>query len=108
GTHKLWAFIAIISLASCSMLTASITLKWSPLDLKQQKDFLDADLDLLDLEERVKMVMQMWDTYQQHAATTARLSSFWREAFGAAYQQLASDVSAVRDAAFVEIAQMSF
>ncbi|KAK4387526.1 hypothetical protein Sango_2359200 [Sesamum angolense] len=59
-----------------------------------------------DVEEREKMVRQMWNAYKHSSAI--RLPSFWRDAFGAAYQDLTSEVASVRDAALSEIAKMSF
>lgn len=58
-----------------------------------------------ELEEREKLVRQMWDVYTQ--SKTARLPSFWLEAFEAAYEELTSDVPGVRNAAVSEIARMS-
>ncbi|KAL0432426.1 UNVERIFIED_CONTAM: hypothetical protein Slati_2576900 [Sesamum latifolium] len=67
---------------------------------------IHGDLDILDVDEREKMVMQMWNAYKH--SSTIRLPSFWRDAFGAAYQDLTSEVASVRDAALSEIAKMSF
>lgn len=52
------------------------------------------------------MVRQMWDVYKH--SSIVRLPSFWRDAFGAAYQDLTSEVASVRNAALLEIAKMSF
>ncbi|KAL2249722.1 UNVERIFIED_CONTAM: hypothetical protein Sindi_2445900 [Sesamum indicum] len=52
------------------------------------------------------MVTQMWNVYKH--SSIARLPRFWRDAFGAAYQELTSDVASVRNAALLEIAKMSF
>lgn len=51
------------------------------------------------------MVRRMWDVYTHSAAN--RLPRFWSEAFEAAYEQLASEVRGVREAAVSEIAKMS-
>lgn len=48
----------------------------------------------------------MWNVYKY--SSIARLPTFWRDAFGAAYQDLTSDVAGVRNAALLEIAKMSF
>lgn len=58
-----------------------------------------------ELEEREKLVRQMWDVYT-HSKTT-RLPSFWLEAFEAAYEELTSDVPDARNAAVSEIARMA-
>lgn len=49
----------------------------------------------------------MWDAYSRTHTKSVGLPKFWWEAFEAAYQQLVSDVPAVRDAAVSEIAKMS-
>ena len=53
----------------------------------------------------MKLVKHMWNIYTH--STTTKLPRFWQEAFEAAYESLASDVPAVRDAAVAEIAKMS-
>ncbi|XP_051123902.1 uncharacterized protein LOC127246511 [Andrographis paniculata] len=110
GKYKLWALAAIILLALWSMFTGTVTLKWSGLDLKHSSHDSDAsihaDLDVLDVDEREKMVRQMWDVYKH--SSIVRLPSFWREAFGAAYQDLTSEVANIRNNALLEIAKMSF
>ncbi|KAL0351883.1 UNVERIFIED_CONTAM: hypothetical protein Scaly_1577000 [Sesamum calycinum] len=110
GKYKLWALAAITLLALWSMYTGSVTLKWSADNLTTSSDDLDhsihGDLDVLDVDERVKMVTQMWNVYKH--SSIARLPRFWRDAFGAAYQELTSDVASVRNAALLEIAKMSF
>ena len=55
--------------------------------------------------EREKVVRQMWDLYCH--SSTIRLPWFWQEAFEAAYEDLTSEVPALRDAAVSEIAKMS-
>lgn len=56
------------------------------------------------MEEREKVVRHMWEVYIH---SSNRLPRFWSEAFQAAYDSLASDVPAVRDAAISEIAKLS-
>ncbi|KAL2489380.1 hypothetical protein Fot_42672 [Forsythia ovata] len=110
GRYKIWVLGAIVLLALWSMFTTSVTLKWSTVNLKHSSDGLDStihgDLDVLDVDEREKMVRHMWDVYSH--STSIRLPSFWREAFEAAYQDLTSEVAGIRDAAISEIAKMSF
>lgn len=107
--YKFWALAAILLLAFWSMFTGTVTLKWSAGNLNPLSDHFDSpihtDLDVLELEEREKLVRQMWDVYTQ--SKTARLPSFWLEAFEAAYEELTSDVTGVRNAAISEIARMS-
>ncbi|KAL3845231.1 hypothetical protein ACJIZ3_002634 [Penstemon smallii] len=59
-----------------------------------------------DVDEREKMVRQMWNEYKH--SSISRLPSFWRDAFGAAYQDLTNEVPSVRNSALLEIAKMSF
>ncbi|KAL0391979.1 UNVERIFIED_CONTAM: hypothetical protein Sradi_2420700 [Sesamum radiatum] len=110
GRYKLWALGAIFLLAVWSMFTGSVTLKSSAVNVKHPSGDLGSsihgDLDILDVDEREKMVRQMWNAYKHSSAI--RLPSFWRDAFGAAYQDLTSEVASVRDAALSEIAKMSF
>ncbi|KAL0369070.1 UNVERIFIED_CONTAM: hypothetical protein Scaly_1125900 [Sesamum calycinum] len=132
GRYKLWALGAIFLLAVWSMFTGSVTLKSSAVNVKHPSRDLGSsihgDLDILrvkeqcfeiyskhwqltkgmspDVDEREKMVRQMWNAYKHSSAI--RLPSFWRDAFGAAYQDLTSEVASVRDAALSEIAKMSF
>ncbi|XP_073021478.1 uncharacterized protein [Primulina eburnea] len=110
GKYKLWALVAIVLLALWSMFTGSVTLKWSGADLKSSSHELDpsihGDLDVLDVDEREKMVRQMWNVYKH--SKIVRLPRFWRDAFGAAYQDLTSEVSSVQDTALLEIAKLSF
>ncbi|XP_073136080.1 uncharacterized protein [Henckelia pumila] len=110
GKYKFWALAAIVLLAFWSMFTGSVTLKISPVDVKLSSRDLDSsahsDLDVLDVEEREKMVKEMWNAYKY--SSIIKLPSFFRDAFGAAYQDLTSEVSSVRDAALLEIAKMSF
>ncbi|KAJ4824402.1 hypothetical protein Tsubulata_036119 [Turnera subulata] len=106
--YKFWVLAAITLLALWSMLTGTVTLKWST-NLAHLSDELDLqthdDLDVLEVEEKEKVVRRMWGVYTQSAKT--RLPRFWREAFEAAYEALASDVPAVREAAVTEIAKIS-
>ncbi|KAG9150409.1 hypothetical protein Leryth_014586 [Lithospermum erythrorhizon] len=107
GRYKLWALAAIILLALWSMFTGSITLKWSSGNLTRVSDELDfhEDFDILEVEDQEKKVRQMWNIYTH--GNNIRLPSFWQLAFKAAYEDLASEVPATRNAAIAEIAKMS-
>ncbi|XXG81368.1 hypothetical protein AAC387_Pa09g2021 [Persea americana] len=109
GRYKIWALAAILLLAFWSMFTGTVTLKWSAGNLNRLSDDIDApirdDLDVLEMEEREKVVRHMWDVYTH--SRRIRLPRFWQEAFEAAYEELASDAADVRDAAVAEIAKMS-
>ncbi|OIW03482.1 hypothetical protein TanjilG_14707 [Lupinus angustifolius] len=111
GHYKLlWVLSAIIILAVWSMLTGSLSLKWCAENLTRfSHDFVSSttfdDLDILEMDEREKVVRHMWDVYTHSRST--KLPHFWSEAFHAAYEHLVSDVPGVRDAAFSEIAKMS-
>ncbi|XP_019444757.1 PREDICTED: uncharacterized protein LOC109348685 [Lupinus angustifolius] len=108
GRYKFWALAAILILALWSMLTGTISLRWSG-NLNSLTNDIDTpihdDLDVLEMEEREKVVRHMWDVYSN--SRRIRLPRFWQEAFEAAYEELTSDVSGVRDAAINEIAKMS-
>ncbi|RWW77685.1 hypothetical protein BHE74_00014142 [Ensete ventricosum] len=58
------------------------------------------------MEERAKVVRHMWDVYA-HSHSNGRLPRFWQQAFEAAYEELAGDDPASRDAAVAEIARLS-
>ncbi|KAG2666631.1 hypothetical protein I3760_15G072600 [Carya illinoinensis] len=107
--YKFWALAAILLLAFWSMFTGSVTLKWSTVDLTRFAGDTDSlihdDLDILEVEERQKVVRHMWDVYTQ--SKSIRLPKFWQEAFEAAYELLVSETPGVRDAAVSEIAKMS-
>ncbi|XP_050267417.1 uncharacterized protein LOC126712213 [Quercus robur] len=107
--YKFWALAAILLLAFWSMFTGSVNLKWSAANLARFSDHHHSlthdDLDILEVEERKKVVRHMWDVYTQ--SKSIRLPKFWQEAFEAAYEHLTSDVQGVRDAAVSEIAKMS-
>ncbi|KAJ1419711.1 hypothetical protein SESBI_14844 [Sesbania bispinosa] len=109
GHYKFWVLAAIILLALWSMFTGSLTLKWSAGNLTRFSHDFDSttldDLDVLEVEEREKVVKRMWDVYTQ--SSTTRLPRFWSDAFHAAYEQLVSDVPGVRDHAVSEIAKLS-
>ncbi|GAA0169567.1 hypothetical protein Leryth_003648 [Lithospermum erythrorhizon] len=107
GKYKLWALAAIILLALWSMFTGSVTLNWSAGNLTSISDELDfhQDFDILEVEDREKKVRQMWNLYTH--SNSLRLPSFWQLAFKAAYEDLASEDQATRDAAVSEIARMS-
>jgi hypothetical protein len=57
------------------------------------------------MEDREKVVKHMWDIYTN--SRRIRLPKFWQEAFEAAYEELTSDASDVKEAAIAEIAKMS-
>ncbi|KAL2520607.1 hypothetical protein Fot_24530 [Forsythia ovata] len=109
GRYKFWALAAILLLAFWSMLTGTVTLRWSAGNLNRLSDNLDPpardDLDVLDMEEREKLVKHVWDVYTN--SRRIRLPGFWQEAFVAAYEDLTSEVPEVREAAISEIARMS-
>ncbi|KAJ1384942.1 hypothetical protein SESBI_42091 [Sesbania bispinosa] len=98
--YKLWFLAAIIMVALWSMFTGSVILKWS----EGNHSLIREDLDVLEVEEREKVVRHMWDVYTHRHNP---LPQFWSEAFQAAYHHLVSDVPAARDAAVSEIAKMS-
>ncbi|KAL7141757.1 hypothetical protein ABFS83_08G075100 [Erythranthe nasuta] len=104
--YKCWALAAILLLAFCSMLTATVSLRRSAGDFSRLNDSPAVEfLDVLDLEEREKLVKQMWDVYTGSHRTG--LVGFWQDAFVAAYEDLSSDAPLVRDIAISEIAMMS-
>ncbi|KAF8022836.1 hypothetical protein BT93_F0374 [Corymbia citriodora subsp. variegata] len=110
SSYKFWVLAAILLLAFWSMLTGSVTLKWSAGNLARfSSDLLRSpsfeDLDVLEVEEREKVVRHMWDVYTQ--SKSSRLPKFWRDAFQAGYEFLTSDAPGVRDVAVSEIAKMS-
>lgn len=87
------------------MFTGSVTLKWTSLNNPLSDSPLLDDLDILEVEEREKLVRRLWDVYTH--SSTIRLPRFWQEAFEAAYEHLISEASGVRYAAVSEIAKMS-
>ncbi|MED6119084.1 hypothetical protein PIB30_008596 [Stylosanthes scabra] len=110
--YKLWVLAAIVVLALWSVFTGSVTLKWSASNLTSFSHDLDhsssltlQDLDVLEVEEREKVVRRMWEVYTH--SSTGKVSRFWSDAFHAAYEHLVSDVPSIRDAAVSEIAKMS-
>ncbi|CAD5174012.1 unnamed protein product [Musa acuminata subsp. malaccensis] len=106
GRYKLWVCAAILLLALWSLLTGTVTLKWSIGGANSPSDApVFGDLDVLEVEEREKVVRHMWDVYVH--SRIARLPRFWQEAFEAAYEELAGDDPSSRDAATSEIARMS-
>lgn len=109
GRYKFWALAAILLLAFWSMFTGTVTLKWSAGNLNRISDDIDSpihdDLDVLEIEEREKVVKHMWDVYTH--SRRIRIPRFWQEAFEAAYEELTSDAPGVREAAVSEIAKMS-
>ena len=58
-----------------------------------------------EIEAREKVVRHMWDIYIHNPHL--KLSSFWQEAFQAAYEELESEALGARDHAISEIAKMS-
>ncbi|KAJ1419041.1 hypothetical protein SESBI_15303 [Sesbania bispinosa] len=108
GRYKFWALAAILLLAFWSMFTGTVSLRWSG-NLNSLSNDLDTpihdDLDVLEMEEREKVVRHMWDVYTN--SRRIRLPRFWQEAFEAAYEELTSDAPGVRDDAITEIAKMS-
>ncbi|KAG9135817.1 hypothetical protein Leryth_002533 [Lithospermum erythrorhizon] len=110
GRYKFWALAAILLLAFWSMLTGTVTLRWSAGNLNRFEDDVDAttvhhDLDVLEIEEREKLVKHMWDVYTN--SKRLKLPKFWQQAFEAAYEGLAGDDPEVREETFSEIAKMS-
>ncbi|CAN4083254.1 unnamed protein product [Withania somnifera] len=109
GRYKFWAFAAILLLAFWSMLTGTVTLRWFASDLTAISDDIDIplpqDLDVIEIEEREKLVKHMWDVYTNSRGI--KLPKFWQEAFEAAYEELTNDVPGVPEAAISEIAKMS-
>ncbi|XP_015064074.1 uncharacterized protein LOC107009277 [Solanum pennellii] len=109
GRYKFWAFAAISLLALWSMFTGTVTLRWSAGNLNAISDDIDIplpeDLDVLEMEEREKLVKHMWDVYTNSRGI--KLLKFWQEAFEAAYEELTSDVPGVPEDALSEIAKMS-
>lgn len=105
--YKLWALTVILLLAFWSMFTGSVTLNWSSAGaLADEFDSpIHSDLDILEVEEREKVVRQMWDVYTH--SKIVHLPKFWQRAFEAAYEDLISDVPSIRNAAVSEIAKMS-
>ncbi|XP_020595661.1 uncharacterized protein LOC110035713 isoform X2 [Phalaenopsis equestris] len=103
--YKLWALALILLLAFWSMLAGTVTLKWSAGNLNGISGDLLSHEDLDEVEEREKVVRHMWDVYTH--SQRIRLPRFWRDAFEAAYEDLASDEGEIRDAAVTEIARMS-
>ncbi|GMH25269.1 hypothetical protein Nepgr_027112 [Nepenthes gracilis] len=109
GRYKFWALAAMLLLAVWSLFTGTVTLRWSSGNLSLLSGDTDSrlkgDLDVLEMEEREKVVKYMWDVYTN--SRQIRLPRFWQKAFEAAYEDLTSDVPAVREAAITEIAKMS-
>ncbi|KAL8193769.1 hypothetical protein R6Q59_008134 [Mikania micrantha] len=112
GRYKFWILSAIIILAFWSMFTGTVTLHLSVGNLNRLSDEfaggspINDDYDVLEIEEREKVVKHMWDVYTN--SRKMKLPRFWQEAFVAAYEDLTSDAPEVREAAISEIAKMSF
>ncbi|XAR73880.1 hypothetical protein NMG60_11007998 [Bertholletia excelsa] len=109
GRYKFWALAAILLLAFWSMLTGTVTLRWSAGNLNHFFDESEIsirnDLDVLEMEEREKLVKHMWDVYTN--SHRIGLPRFWQEAFEAAYEDLTSEEPGVHGTAISEIATMS-
>ncbi|KAH9611404.1 hypothetical protein KSS87_018330, partial [Heliosperma pusillum] len=109
GRYKIWALAAILLLAFWSMFTGTVTLRWSTGNLTRLSNDLDFplpdDLDVLEMEEREKVVKYMWDVYTN--SRRMRLPKFWQQAFEAAYEDMANDIGGTRDFSVSEIAKMS-
>ncbi|WOH10313.1 hypothetical protein DCAR_0729780 [Daucus carota subsp. sativus] len=111
GRYKFWALAAILLLAFWSMFTGTVTLRWSTATGNLNRfsdDFqspLHHDLDVLEMEEREKLVNHMWDLYTNNRRI--KIPRFWQDAFEAGYEDLISDVVQVREAAISQIAKMS-
>uniref|UniRef100_A0A1J3EK02 Uncharacterized protein n=1 Tax=Noccaea caerulescens TaxID=107243 RepID=A0A1J3EK02_NOCCA len=106
--YKLWVLVAVLLLALGSMLTGSVSLKGISLFHSADGNFgfpVGDDLDVLEIEEREKVVRHMWDVYGRSGGV--KVPRFWREAFEAAYEFLVSDSAAVRNAAVSDIAKLS-
>ncbi|XP_023753488.1 uncharacterized protein LOC111901858 [Lactuca sativa] len=110
--YKFLALTAIILLALSSILTSTVTLRFSAGSLNNFSDdiaggslILD-DFDIIEIEAREKAVKHMWDAYINDRRI--KLQPFWQAAFVAAYEDLSGDVAEVREAAISEIAKMSF
>ncbi|XAR57588.1 hypothetical protein NMG60_11025781 [Bertholletia excelsa] len=109
GRYKFWALAAILLLAFWSVLTSTVTLRWSTGNLNHFFDDSQISirnyLDVLEMEEREKLVKHMWDVYtNSHAIGLPR---FWQEAFEAAYEDLTSEKPSIHEAAISEIATTS-
>ncbi|KAG0458447.1 hypothetical protein HPP92_023604 [Vanilla planifolia] len=109
GRYKFLVLAAILLLAVWSILTGTVTLKWAAGKLNGISDDIDSssmeDLDVLEVEEREKVVRHMWDVYTH--GRRMLLPRFWQEVFAAAYEELSSDLEWVRVSAITEIARMT-
>lgn len=110
GRYKFWVLAAILLLTFWSFFTGSVTLRWSSgsinhLSPDSRSPPIHDDLDVLELEERKKVVKGMWDVYAHNHVV--KLPKFWQEAFEAAYEHLTSEDPGAREAAVSEIAKMS-
>ncbi|KAL1207805.1 hypothetical protein V5N11_013978 [Cardamine amara subsp. amara] len=106
--YKLWVLIAVLLLAFGSMLTGSVSLKGISLFHSVDGEYgfhAGDDLDVLEIEEREKVVRHMWDVYARSGGV--KVPRFWREAFEAAYEFMISDSAAVRNGAVLDIAKLS-
>ncbi|KAJ0703460.1 hypothetical protein HanPI659440_Chr14g0551281 [Helianthus annuus] len=107
GRYKFWILSAILLLAFWSIFTLHLSvanLNRLSHEFAGSSPLYD-DFDVLEIEEREKVVKQMWDVYTN--SRRIKLPRFWQEAFVAAYEELTSDEPQVREAAVSEIAKMS-
>ncbi|XP_076944214.1 uncharacterized protein LOC143614764 [Bidens hawaiensis] len=105
GRYKFWILSAIVLLAFWSVFTLHLSLG-NLNRLTEEFTARSPVFDVLEIEEREKVVKHMWDVYTNNRRI--KLPRFWKEAFVAAYEELTSDEPEVREAAISEIAKMSF
>lgn len=109
--YKVWVLFVILLLAFWSLLSASAWIAGKSPETGRFEDVSPGDewqeryFDVLDLEFREKLTSHMWDKYRH--SPKYKLNSFWLKAFEAAYEELDSDLPAVRQAAMAEIAKLS-
>ncbi|CAI9282591.1 unnamed protein product [Lactuca saligna] len=95
--YKFLALIAIILLALSSILTSTVTLRFSAGNLNNFSDDIAAgslildDFDIIEIEAREKAVKHVWDAYINDRRI--KLQPFWQAAFVAAYEDLSGDVA---------------
>ncbi|XP_013633056.1 PREDICTED: uncharacterized protein LOC106338681 [Brassica oleracea var. oleracea] len=68
GRYKFFAFAALMLLAFWSMFTGTVTLRLSTEDLNRLSEDIGIptnheSLDVLEMEERERVVKHMWDVY---------------------------------------------
>ncbi|KAG4980434.1 hypothetical protein AAZX31_12G124900 [Glycine max] len=107
GRYKFWVLAAMLLQVFWSMYNGTVSLHWFGTLNSLSSDIntpIHDDLDVLEMEEREKVVRNMWDVCTNNHRV--RLPRFWQEVFKAAYKDLMSDAAEVRDAAVTEIAKM--